>query len=103
MLGIGVLITQSNFSYTKKVIKGKIFEFLGMLSFDLYLGHRFWSLLIRHMTWSSEDGDLYKTGVYLALATATTFAIMYGGKLLNWCFKKIYQSIKKESELVNLV
>ncbi len=99
LFGIAILITQTNFSYTKDVIKGKVYVFLGALSFDLYLGHRFWSLLIKNMDWLKPQGDLYKTAVYLVLATVTAFIIMYGSKLLTACFRKIFQSIRRKPEL----
>lgn len=76
MLGAVVLITQTDSSYTGNVVRGGVFQFLGMLSYDLYLGHRFWSLLINDISWLESRSETTKVAAYLMLSMITALVIM---------------------------
>lgn len=96
LISAGVTITQTNLCYSAAIIRGRFFEFLGKLSFDLYLGHRFWSLLISKMAVFSNLTYMQKIPVYLVLSFCTAGLIMGGGKMINMIFQAlILKNVKK--------
>ncbi len=86
VLILGILVTQSDLSCFAGIIHGKFFEFLGRFSFDLYLGHRFWSVLMDQMTVSADMSYGQKLMLYLALSFGTALLISVGGRVLRRIF-----------------
>lgn len=93
----GVTITQTNLCYSAAAIRGRFFEFLGKISFDLYLGHRSWSLLINRMDAFSGLTYMQKIPVYLVLSFCTAGLIMGGGKMINMIFQAHIQKTRDGS------
>ena len=89
-----VLVTMSGYSYTSKILKGKVTAFLGEFSFALYLGHRFWSQLINKIKWFSDYNYYQKLPVYLALTVVTSLIVLFSGKLIRFLFAKLVGWIK---------
>ena len=81
---VGVTISLANVSLSTNIIKGKVFEWLGELSFSLYLGHVYYR-------------DVFTAESYIwypIAAFSTALSIMYISKLMKLVWRKIKPTIK---------
>lgn len=83
LLALAQLITQSKLSFTDEYVRGKAFSFLGALSFDIYLGHRFWSINLNKIRFLAHRPYGQKLVAYILISVATALIIMYGARLLR--------------------
>jgi len=81
---IGVTISLANVSLSTNIIKGKVFEWLGELSFSLYLGHVYYRDVF------TAESYIW----YLIAAFSTALSIMYISKLIKLVWQKIEPKIK---------
>ncbi|MBQ3424401.1 MAG: hypothetical protein IJH38_04295 [Clostridia bacterium] len=96
LLGTAQLITQSELSYSAGFFRGKISGFLGRLSFPLYLGHRYWSMILKKIRPLGNSGYRVRLCIYIMLAMASAFAIMHGGELLRKGLSKLWHRAETE-------
>jgi len=89
LLGLAQLITQSKLSFSDEYIKGRLFTFLGAFSFDLYLGHRFWSINLNSIRFLAPLSYHKKLIAYFLISMAAALVIMYGARLLRWAASRL--------------
>lgn len=92
LLAYGVLITFSGKGLVAPKLTHPIFGWLGAFSFNLYLGHGFWSHALEDFFPNLPYGQ--QLAIYCALSAGTALVIMYVSKLLQYLWKKYWPSLK---------
>lgn len=90
---VGVTISFSQKSFSSQIFRHRVFNWLGIFSFDLFLGHGFWSHAV-----SSIFPDLTYWQIlprYLAIDFATALVIMYTSKFIKKKWPAVSARLKR--------
>lgn len=91
LLLIAVTITASEMSYSVKILRGGIFNWLGELSLFIYLGHFEWTVILANMEMDLKRKML----LYVILSFVTGLFLMYVSKGIRLIWKKNKDRIKR--------
>lgn len=90
---IGVTISFSQKSFSAQIFRHRFFNWLGIFSFDLYLGHGFWSHAAK---WLFPDLTYWQIlPRYMAINLATAFVIMYTSKFIKKKWPAVTAKLKR--------